>query len=484
MEDYLDRSLPQVSVQLQVRIEYKILSVVKIKFILCYLAFGAAAPATSGFGAFGQPAAAGSLFNSSFNKPAVPSFGGFGTPAAAPTMGSGLGLGTGGSSLFGQPAKPGGLFGQPAAPAGGLFNSSFGAANTMGQNTMGMGLGAQQQPAAIPIHQQILAMTTSPYGDNPIFKDLCEDALKPTNPAAQKAILESSASQFKISPRVGTPIRVKPVGSMISKKSLFGGLEEFDSSVEESFSLKPNAKRLTIKPKVAQSPGGSSFQSPSHHAKFSSATPELANINRTSQHSRQNTPVRNADSVSAESFRNQIPTSAPPSAGTATDAENARRVSWLHSNALEKATKQNRIPDFVLDNTIQELVTSKDVSATKSKGFSDESIIMPVRSAAQRQFNAQTSSESVLSVSRSFMDDTNPDLSLINTDPNPAGVVLQRSRYYTIPALDKLVEYLAEDGSCIVPNFTIGRTGYGNVYYNEPIDVAGLNLDELGEFIL
>lgn len=66
-------------------------------------------------------------------------------------------------------------------------------------------------------------MATCPYGDNPIFKDLKplgslnEDALKPTNPAAQKAILESSSNQYKISPKVTNGLKVKPIGSTISK---------------------------------------------------------------------------------------------------------------------------------------------------------------------------------------------------------------------------------------------------------------------------
>ncbi|KAJ6638807.1 Nuclear pore complex protein Nup98-Nup96 [Pseudolycoriella hygida] len=112
----------------------------------------------------------------------------------------------------------------------------------LGQNTMGMGQGIGMQQQQVPIHQQILAMTTTPYDDNPIFKDLkpisglSEDALalRPTNPAAQKAILESSSSnQFKVTPNVGNGLKLKPIQSSLSKKSLFGGLEEFDSSVEE-----------------------------------------------------------------------------------------------------------------------------------------------------------------------------------------------------------------------------------------------------------
>lgn len=79
------------------------------------------------------------------------------------------------------------------------------------------------QQQQVPIHQQILAMTTLPYGDNPIFKDLkpmsglSEDALRPTNPAAQKAILESSSNQFKITPKVGNGLKIKPIHSSLSK---------------------------------------------------------------------------------------------------------------------------------------------------------------------------------------------------------------------------------------------------------------------------
>lgn len=48
--------------------------------------------------------------------------------------------------------------------------------------------------------------------------------------------------------------------------------------------------------------------------------------------------------------------------------------------------------------------------------------------------------------------------------------------------MDDLKSYLAEDGSCVVPNFTVGREGYGNVYFGKEIDVAGLNLDEIVHF--
>ena len=34
-------------------------------------------------------------------------------------------------------------------------------------------------------------------------------------------------------------------------------------------------------------------------------------------------------------------------------------------------------------------------------------------------------------------------------------------------------------GSCLVENFTVGRTGYGNIFFPGVTNVAGLNLDEI-----
>lgn len=376
-------------------------------------------------------------------------------------------------------------------------------------------------------------MATSPYGDNPIFKDLkptaglSEDALKPTNPAAQKALLESSASQFKVSPRcggVGSALKLKPVGASFSKKSLFGGLEEFDSSVEESFSLKPNAKRLIIKAKSAApgttgSPHGTAVSSPARGG----STAELAASG--SSHKRLNIPMRSAATTARPddtdgSFRNEIPLTAPNAATSMRLSAGAdvggRRESWLHSNALEKVTKQNQRPDggsgSTLDNTIEELVgsgggsggTGDDVrSATRlsvlqeRRGNDNDEQQQHQQQSHGKTFAAHTSTDSASCASRSFLDDTalsGHELSTVSAAaaaavasssdavPHPCGVQLLRAGYYTIPSLDELHEYLSEDGSCRVPYLTIGRRGYGSVHFDAEIDVAGLNLDELVHF--
>lgn len=86
-----------------------------------------------------------------------------------------------------------------------------------------------------------------------------------------------------------------------------------------------------------------------------------------------------------------------------------------------------------------------------------------------------------------------PDSDLEDTPPpeldgtlteHPARIVLRRAGYYTIPSLDELARMVAPDGSCVVDNFAIGRLNYGNVYYPDSFDIAGLNLDEIGKLIV
>lgn len=60
------------------------------------------------------------------------------------------------------------------------------------------------------------------------------------------------------------------------------------------------------------------------------------------------------------------------------------------------------------------------------------------------------------------------------------GLILSRSDYYTIPPLDEIDSYYNESsGTCILDSFTIGRKGYGSIFWEGPIDVASLNLDEI-----
>ncbi|KAH8418084.1 hypothetical protein KR222_011569 [Zaprionus bogoriensis] len=505
-------------------------------------AFGASSTANTGFGNFSlsntNAATGGGLFNSNLNKPATSAFGGFGTTAAAPLN---FNTGNTGGSIFNNTAKPGGsLFGGTSTlgtgtgtvpVGGGLFGTTgttgafgsslggaFGSLGTGNTALSGIGLGAApgaaQGVVVVPIHQQILSKVTSPYGDTPIFKDLKRsdevDATRATNPAAQQAVLDMNSNQFKVTSKESpSRIRVKALGNLKTHKSMFDGLEEFDASVE-GFNLKPNAKRLVIKPKaqttttLASEPtGSSSFGSNSQNNNNNNSN----NNGNPGQLAAVRAPRESFNgAIANEPLANPGVTHSPVSSGNAI-VDSSRRESWLHPNNLAKVRQHNlqAVNDQApLNSTLTELVPRKpletfknapiatggrlSVSTIPENPFEDQA-----SSIARREtFISEHGNESTLSI-RSNDEErrlaieasaAEADLNVGDADnePHPTGIVLRRAGYYVIPSLDDLKSYLAEDNSCVVPNFTVGREGYGNVYFGKEMDVAGLNLDEIVHF--
>ena len=260
-------------------------------------------PAT-GFGGFGQPTSSapsafgapsggfgantgGGLFGANNqNKPAAFSFN---TGAAtAPTQsfgGFGATNNTGGGGMFGgAQSKPGGLFG--GTNTFGTATSGFGGNTTSGFGGFGSNTGtsfgsgglnfggaantsltagpAPPNQAAASIHQQLLTLASSPFGENPLFKPLASDAnkradiLKPTNPAAQKALL---ANSYKASPHRNVKIRVKP-NSSSEKSQIFEGLDDDLLTQGDMFVPRPSVKKLVLRSSGADTTGLSVTEAP------------------------------------------------------------------------------------------------------------------------------------------------------------------------------------------------------------------------------
>lgn len=77
--------------------------------------------------------------------------------------------------------------------------------------------------------------------------------------------------------------------------------------------------------------------------------------------------------------------------------------------------------------------------------------------------------------------DTSITSSINTIDSNLAcEVKLTKQGYYTVPAFNELDKYFDRtNNTCVIPNFTIGRKGYGEIQWSEPVDIKGLNLDEI-----
>nr|XP_050853045.1 nuclear pore complex protein Nup98-Nup96 isoform X2 [Vespula vulgaris] len=434
-----------------------------------------------------------SLFNSSF-KPAgqTPgfSFGSTGTPSTGLGTNTGLNLG-GSSTLFGQ-QKPSGVFGNTGNTT--TFNNpgSFGTSFSFGtnNNTMsgqGTGLLSGLAPnqvknsGTVPVHQQILALVSAPFGDSPLLKNLLpasgktEELLKPTN--ATSKIL--SNSQYKVATNNKSPkIKTRIVSTaQLSKKSLFEGLEEEDPVLSEAFQPRPNAKRLVLRPKpITNSTTHSLNENSESHTKNDSREERIDNSN-----------VHNSSIEAIDKENKNLETNRQFS------ADRKSSTSWLKSSLPRKGRvlcddelfEGQRSPfsetnnsQEIINNTITELNPHNSINNQTDPDLSNLTETPLSASLADRSSidlitqNTDTSQE---------LDTNSMSTSQNNWSTNLAKVTLQRVGYYTIPTLDKLDDYVCGE-TCVVPNFTVGREGYGNVFFPESFDIYGLNLDEIVYF--
>ncbi|XP_076670713.1 nuclear pore complex protein Nup98-96 isoform X2 [Andrena cerasifolii] len=474
---------------------------------------------TTGFAA-GQNSGALS-FNTSF-KPSgqTPgfSFGSTAAPCTALGTNTGLTLGSG-STLFNQ-QKPGGLFGSTGNNTTFNTSTSFGS-STFGTNSNvgnGIGMGSLLGPGAasnqtkssgtVPVHQQILALVSAPFGDSPLLRNLLpasgktEELLKPAN-APSKML---NGPQYKVTADNKSPkIKAKVVTpAQLSKKSMFEGLEEEDP-LSEAFQPRPNAKRLVLRPKAITN---SIISSPTENSHIVGKNLQSAaavaggkgedRTNGTNSYVENNT-VSTIETVDKENHgqdNNRQP---------AKDRRSSSSSSWLktslprpsvsskHSNKESSFEGQRSLPfsgpnssaEEAINNTVLELrpyadnannqpsnqIQSKvdDTCADKSlrnNSFADETCT---------DNTSRDTADSSLEMDENLVSQTT------NWKMNTAKVTLKRAGYYTIPTLDKLDDYVCGE-TCVVPYFTVGRKGYGNVFFPDVFDIFGLNLDEIVHF--
>ncbi|XP_058924703.1 nuclear pore complex protein Nup98-Nup96 isoform X5 [Kogia breviceps] len=386
---------------------------------------------TSNFG-FGTNTSGNSIFGS---KP------GPGTLGAGLGAGFGTALGAGQASLFGnnQP-KIGGPLGTGAFGAPG-FNTT----------TATLGFGAPQAPVALTdpnasaaqqavLQQHINSLTYSPFGDSPLFRNPMsdpkkkEERLKPTNPAAQKAL--TTPTHYKLTPRPATRVRPKALQTTGTAKShLFDGLDDDEPSLANgAFMPKKSIKKLVLK-----------------------------NLNNSNLFS----PV-NRDSEDLAS-----PSDYP---------ENGERFSFL-SKPVDENHQQDGDDDSLVSrfytNPIAKPIPQTPESAGNkhnSNNSVDDTIVALNMRAALRN-GLEGSSEETSFHEESLQDDREE---IENTyHMHPAGIVLTKVGYYTIPSMDDLAKITNEKGECIVSDFTIGRKGYGSIYFEGDVNLTNLNLDDI-----
>uniref|UniRef100_A0A8D0KB01 Nuclear pore complex protein Nup98-Nup96 n=1 Tax=Sus scrofa TaxID=9823 RepID=A0A8D0KB01_PIG len=387
---------------------------------------------TSNFG-FGTNTSGNSIFGS---KP--------GPGTLGPGLGAGFGtaLGAGQASLFGnnQP-KLGGPLGTGAFGAPG-FNTT----------TATLGFGAPQAPVALAdpnasaaqqavLQQHINSLTYSPFGDSPLFRNPMsdpkkkEERLKPTNPAAQKAL--TTPTHYKLTPRPATRVRPKALQTTGTAKSqLFDGLDDDEPSLANgAFMPKKSIKKLVLK-----------------------------NLNSSNLFS----PV-NRDSEDLAS-----PSDYP---------ENGERFNFM-SKPVEENHQQDGDDDSLVSrfytNPVAKPIPQTPESAGNKHNSSnsvDDTIVALNMRAALR--NGLEGSSEETSFHEESLQDDREELENNAYHMHPAGIVLTKVGYYTIPSMDDLAKITNEKGECVVSDFTIGRKGYGSIYFEGDVNLTNLNLDDI-----
>uniref|UniRef100_A0A663M320 Nuclear pore complex protein Nup98-Nup96 n=1 Tax=Athene cunicularia TaxID=194338 RepID=A0A663M320_ATHCN len=442
---------------------------------------------TTGFGTgttgglFGQQSQTTSLFNKPFGQ-------------ATTTQNTGFSFGnttlgqpnTNTMGLFGvtQPSQPGGLFGTAAntnAGTGfgtgtGLFgqaNTGFGVAgdaylfkttflissliflfgNKPATGTLGTGLGtgfgtALTDPNASAAQQAVLqqhlnSLTYSPFGDSPLFRNPMsdpkkkEERLKPTNPAAQKAL--TTPTHYKLTPRPATRVRPKALQSAGSAKShLFDGLDDDEPSLSNgAFMPKKSIKKLVLK--------------------------NLNSSNLFSPVNRENEDLASPSEYPENGDRFFL--SVPPDEnhrqdGEREEEEDSHEVTRFYTNPIAKPIPQSP------ENTVQ-----------RHQNNVDDTIVALNMRAALRN-GVEGSSEDASFPDDSLQDEREEEPETLH-HLHPAGIVLTRAGYYTIPSMEELARFTNDRNECIVTDFTIGRRGYGSIYFEGDINLTNLNLDDI-----
>ncbi|XP_026668597.1 nuclear pore complex protein Nup98-Nup96 isoform X2 [Ceratina calcarata] len=448
-----------------------------------------------------------SLFNTSF-KPATQTTGfSFGsTPASSTGLGTNTGLTLGGgSTLFGQ-QKTGGLFGNTGNNTNFNTSSSFGT-STFGNNAnvgtgLGMGLlGAgntnnqMKSSGTVPVHQQILALVSAPFGDSPLLKNLLpasgktEELLKPAN-APSKML---NGTQYKVTADNKSPkIKAKVITpKQLSKKSLFEGLEEEDP-ISEAFQPRPNTKRLVLRPKSMSKSVNSSLNSTTENSPTTEKNLRETNNKGDDRGSITNSSIENSTIEVVDKENN----SQENNRQLANDRRSS--TSWLKTslprnspkNLNENSTEDQRLPfsdpnmsEEMINNTVAELRPYADTNQKQIHNMNNSMDGNSIRNSSltDKTYTFTDNVNHTPDTSQEYEENSFSTMQTSDWKPNAAKVTLKRMGYYTIPPLEELDKYVI-DGKCIVQNFTVGREGYGNVYFPESFDIYGLNLDEIVHF--
>jgi nuclear pore complex protein Nup98-Nup96 len=161
--------------------------------------------------------------------------------------------------------------------------------------------------------------------------------------------------------------------------------------------------------------------------------------------------------------------------------KNIRMNSPSHRHSFTFSNSSNRLRS-TLNSSLNE--SSGDVDSSRSQGAGAGANSGDSNATSNRKKSFEEAAP--LSV-------TSPESSAYAAAPKPdmggkgdaerrrgCGVSLTRGGYYIQPSIEELDKEVDDKGNCIVNNLVIGRQNHGETRFLQPVNVAGLDIDEIG----
>lgn len=395
--------------------------------------------ASSG-GLFGQKPATTAPTGGLFGSSPAPATGGglFGNPAGGSSLfGGGNNTNPFGSSTLGQsqPAS-GGLFGapRPAAPATtGMFGSS-----TMGGGGLFGSQNQQQQPQQ---QQQMLqaSIDQNPYGRNPLFESTGPVTLPAIEPLPEKKLPSAQLMSASFGNRMRTSQSAKglarlrgfnsPTTSQNGRSSPSNNSSLNGSTGRASPSRQGQLYGLSDEPAVVLSP----------HAFVSRNSVKKLVVDR---------KVGGADVLGMSRSSSAGGLAGSPSDGSRLNGS---------ANGRPKVTFDSQVDIenfFVNDSSHSITPARKPVQLS----FLEDT---PSKTAGQERLNASTLTAKDIGGSSNGS----------KASPSRAEVPLKTGDYFMKPNADALL-HMAHQDLLSLSSFTVGRVGYGEVTFLEPVDLT------------
>jgi len=386
---------------------------------------------------------------------------------------------TGGTtSLFGNmgTGTTGSLFGNTTTGTNLLLGSAA-------SNQGGM-LSLQQISSPNNQHNNDLLMNrlhSLPYGSSSLFQNKVgsspNSSLKfTTDPKVLNKYKVSFSSNSNSS---SNQVQRVPTTSIKNSSLLFDGLDDDNPDDKKTafniFVPRKNIKKLTIKPKEnlntssalnssANEEASSSLQNKQQQS-IPSLKLQLTTSSSSGQKKTTGDTTANQDTTVLEYFRPQ-----PPKAYSSTPAVNIQNIN------LNVAAPSSLSPHAIQIQSPSQsaILADRSNSTTANKASSGVHHI--------GMLNSPETSVTSINDSQNYSilgheSDHSPSPVSNTTYQIPrCKVILTRTEYFTIPPLDQLD---VEDDTCVVESFTVGRHGYGSIFWEGPLDIFGLNLDEI-----